>query len=78
MTGSDPEATRRVLLLAHTGRDDAREVARAFVKALTAHGLVVRLLAEEAGDLGLDRRRRPALEIAGDERRRAPAASWSW
>ena len=49
-----PAATRRVLLLAHTGRDHAREVARAFCKALTAHGLVVRLLVEEARDLGLD------------------------
>jgi NAD+ kinase len=45
---------RRVLLLAHTGRDDAREVARAFCKALTAHGIVVRLLAEEAADLDID------------------------
>jgi len=45
---------RRVLLLAHTGRDDAREVARAFCKALTGHGIVVRLLAEEARELDLD------------------------
>ena len=45
---------RRVLLLAHTGREDAREVARAFCKSLTAHGIVVRLLADEATDLGLD------------------------
>jgi NAD+ kinase len=45
---------RRVLLLAHTGREDAREVARAFCKSLTAHGIVVRLLADEASDLGLD------------------------
>ena len=42
-----------VLLLAHTGRDDAREVARGFVKALTGHGMLVRLLADEAADLGL-------------------------
>jgi NAD+ kinase len=47
-------ATRRVLLLAHTGRDDARDVARAFCKALTAHGIVVRLLTDEARDLELD------------------------
>ncbi len=45
---------RRVLLLAHTRRDDARDVARAFSKALTAHGIVVRLLANEAEALGLD------------------------
>ncbi|MBI2242992.1 MAG: NAD kinase [Nocardioides sp.] len=53
MTG-DPAQPRRVLLLAHIGRDDAREVARAFVKALTTHGLVVRVLAHEAVELGLD------------------------
>jgi NAD+ kinase len=53
VTSSDPAATRRVLMIAHTGRDDAREVARAFAKALTAHGLLVRLLATEAHDLGL-------------------------
>ncbi|MFC6345007.1 NAD kinase, partial [Nocardioides hankookensis] len=45
---------RRVLLVAHTGRDDAREVARAFTKALSTHGIVVRLLASEAKDLGLE------------------------
>jgi NAD+ kinase len=45
---------RRVLLVAHTGRDDAREVARAFTKALVAYGLVVRVIPEEAADLGLD------------------------
>lgn len=57
--------TRRVLLLAHTGREDAREVARAFCKALTGHGLVVRLLAEEARDLGIDAAAYvPAIETA--------------
>jgi NAD+ kinase len=45
---------RRVLLLAHTGRADAREIARACAKSLSAHGLVVRLLADEAADLGID------------------------
>ena len=45
---------RRVLMLAHTGREEARDVARAFCKALTSHGLVVRLLAAEAADLELD------------------------
>ena len=45
---------RRVLLLAHTGRAEARDVARAFCKALTSHGIVVRLLADEASDLDLD------------------------
>ena len=46
----DPTA-RRVLVLAHTGRDEAREVARAFCKGLTRHGIVVRLLAAEAAEL---------------------------
>ncbi|MEO6510773.1 MAG: NAD kinase [Nocardioides sp.] len=45
---------RRVLLLAHTGREEARDVARAFVKALSSAGIVVRALADEAEDLGLD------------------------
>ena len=48
------ENTRRVLLIAHTGRDEARDVARAFCKALSGHGIVVRMLAAEALDLGLD------------------------
>jgi NAD+ kinase len=60
---ADP--TRRILLLAHTGRPDAREVARAFCKALTHHGIVVRLLADEASDLDLSEG--SDLEIAGEE-----------
>ncbi|WP_090860772.1 NAD kinase [Nocardioides lianchengensis] len=45
---------RRVLMLTHTGRDEARDVALAFCKALTGHGIVVRLIESEARDLGLD------------------------
>ena len=55
---------RRVLLLAHTGREDAREVARAFVKALSSNDIRVRALPAEAADLGLDP---DLLEIADDE-----------
>ena len=44
---------RRVLVLAHTRRAEAREVARAFVKELTSHGIVVRLLRAEADALEL-------------------------
>lgn len=52
---SPPEQTgRRVLVLAHTGRAEVRDVARACVKSLTSHGIAVRLLAHEARDLGLD------------------------
>ena len=59
---------RRVLLLAHTGRDDAREVARAFCKALTAHGIVVRLLGIEAEDLDIDPSLfDPAIETVVDD-----------
>jgi NAD+ kinase len=52
-TSSAPE-DRRVLFVAHTGRDEAREVARAFAKALSSHGIVVRLIAGEADDLDLE------------------------
>ncbi|MDO9497587.1 MAG: NAD kinase [Nocardioides sp.] len=48
---SQDPTVRRVLVLAHTGRVEAREVARAFCKGLTRHGIVVRLLAVEAADL---------------------------
>jgi len=64
----DRSGPRRVLMLAHTGRDEARDVARAFCKALSGHGIVVRLLAQEASDLGLDPDRSdPAIELAPDE-----------
>lgn len=53
MTSTEPAAPRRVLLVAHTGRDDSREVARGFVKALTADGLLVRVPASEARELDL-------------------------
>lgn len=54
MTQPDDTApVRRVLLLAHTGRAEAREVARAFVESLSGHGLHVRLMAQEAADLDL-------------------------
>ncbi|WP_141013375.1 NAD kinase [Nocardioides sambongensis] len=49
---TDP-VTRRVLVLAHTGRVEARDVARAFVKELSGNGIVVRLMREEAADLGV-------------------------
>lgn len=45
---------RRVLVLAHTGRAEAREVARECVRSLTGHGIAVRLLVAEAADLALD------------------------
>jgi len=47
-------AERRVLVLAHTARAEVHDVARAFVKELTGHGIVVRLLRPEAAQLDLD------------------------
>lgn len=45
---------RRVFVLAHTGREDARDVARAFCAGLQQQGIVVRMSPAEAGDLALD------------------------
>jgi len=51
---TEPAPRRRVLVLAHTGRVEAREVALSFVKELSAHGIVVRMLRSEAEDLDLE------------------------
>jgi NAD+ kinase len=45
---------RRLLLLAHPGRAEARAVARKLVDALTGHDIHVRVLRDEATALGLD------------------------
>ena len=45
---------RRVFVLAHTGREDARDVAGQFCRSLADHGVAVRLLEDEAADLALD------------------------
>jgi len=45
---------RRVLMLTHTGREEARQVALACLKALITHGIVVRMLGIEVEELGLD------------------------
>lgn len=58
---------RRVLLLAHTGRAEARAVATEFVSGLTAAGIVVRLLATEAKDLGLYGGDVPGVEVTEAE-----------
>ena len=50
---------RRILVLAHTGREQARVVAKQFCYALNRHGIGVRLLKDEAAELMLDL---PALE----------------
>jgi len=67
-TSTGESSSRRVLLLAHTGRDEAREVARSFCKALTGHGISVRLLAEEAHDLEVTSEQfEPPLELVADD-----------
>jgi NAD+ kinase len=48
-----PSEVRRILLLTHMGRDEARDVAGAVVAALVDHGLIVRLLEDEAKELDL-------------------------
>ncbi len=69
MTESGPEELpRRVLVLAHTGREDAREVARTLVEKLSGHGIIVRLLATEAAQLGIDPDSYdPAVELTDSE-----------
>ncbi|MFL6109092.1 MAG: NAD kinase [Marmoricola sp.] len=52
-TSQDEAAVRRILLLAHTGRDEAMVVARKVISALGDQALVVRVLADEAAELGL-------------------------
>ena len=52
---------RRVLLVAHTGREHAVEVAREAHRLLTSAGIGVRVLADEAESLGLE-----PVEVADD------------
>ena len=49
-----------MLVVAHTGREEAREVASRFCRALSDHGIAVRLLDDEAADLQLDL---PGLDV---------------
>ena len=70
---SAPPTSRRVLLLTHTGRAEARSVARSFIAGLTAHGVVVRLLAavvtrKVGREVHHDGRRRRATHARGVQR----------
>ncbi|WP_300683022.1 NAD kinase [Nocardioides sp.] len=47
------DVVRRVLMLTHTGRPEARAVAAQFTKALEEHGIIVRMPADESAELGL-------------------------
>lgn len=59
---------RRVLMLTHTGREQARDVARSFIRELSDSGIVVRMLAAEATDLGVELAAyEPQVEIAPRE-----------
>ena len=49
-----------MLVIAHVGRADAREIATTFCRALAAHDIVVRLLPVEAEELALDL---PGIEV---------------
>ena len=63
----DPDRAegRRVLVLTHTGRAEARAVALSFCKALTGHGMIVRMPAQEAADMGIEQAAyAPAIEVA--------------
>jgi NAD+ kinase len=53
-----------VLLLTHPGRAQARDVACQLVDALSAHGIQVRVLADEAASLGLAED--PQVHLAGE------------
>ena len=53
MTSSETQDVRRVLVIAHTGREAARDVAAQFCRALHAHGILLRLLEDEADELDL-------------------------
>jgi NAD+ kinase len=47
-------STRRIFVLAHTGRPEVREAALGVCRSLQAHGMLLRLLKDEADQLGLD------------------------
>ncbi len=59
-TAAPTDDDRRVMVIAHTGRPEAREVAGQFCLALAKNGLALRLLEREAADLALDL---PGLEV---------------
>jgi NAD+ kinase len=65
----DPAAAtdeRRVLVIAHTGRDDARAVAGEFCRRLHDSGMSLRLLEDEADDFDLDLADVEVVKPSGD------------
>lgn len=76
MTASDPRThrptagkVRRVLLVVHTGRQSAGDVARAFHRGLTDVGVIVRTLADEARFLDLPESPEGMTEVVEDDGR---------
>ncbi len=55
------DAGRSVLLVAHLGKPEVHDLAQVFVKSLTAQGLRVRLLRDDAPGLGLEHA--PEVEV---------------
>ncbi|MGZ4457449.1 MAG: NAD kinase [Nocardioides sp.] len=51
---SRQQRPRRVLVIAHTGREDARVVAARVCAELYGHGIEIRMLVDEAADLTVD------------------------
>ena len=87
MTTSAEQTSRRVLLVAHTGRDDARDVARSFTKALTSVTAAdgdLALMVKPQFEVGKDRVgkggvvRDPALRVEAVETVAAAAAERGW
>ncbi len=60
MTSEQSSAQRSVLLVVHTGREEATETARRVEKVLGGHGIALRVLTAEAVDRG-------SLHLAPDE-----------
>lgn len=60
------DGVRRILVLAHTGRDEAMVVARKVIAALGDHAVMVRVLADEAAELGLTAG--DAVELVAEDR----------
>ena len=76
---------RNILLVVHTGRDEATEVARRVQKVLGDNGIRVRVLSAEAVDRGQvqlspdDMRGLGAeIEVVDADDRPPKAASWFW
>ena len=67
MTAETAGTPRRVLMLTHTGRAEAREVAVAFCKELAGHDIIVRLPAGEARDLGIDAAGDARVEVTASD-----------